>query len=938
MAVNRTASKSLFVNTNFSNKENEPSTMLLLLNAVSEAKNKNIKKANVEFNQSFLETKEKEELFLSKVLELEYQDLEALFLCICGSEKNRRSSKQQEKRGSLKKSSVGDLSFSNSAYENELKLNLQNGSLGRKRSQVSLNEESIQGKNCLRKAYYLRREIMKVDFEEDSIRTMISIHLKAENYYPCVVLLTDILSKPFFEPILISLDDSEKFKMGQICVFVVTNVIQNKSSLSSTDFKTANEHAQLACKLMPNEEKPFELLCKIYRKANETSKALAIAKTFLEEVNKSAEEIIIQKVFCLIDNGDCINALHLIESTLSECEIRNLKEFTILKGFLSFLSEDTAKGMDIFRTYKVDEHRATIVNILEQFHDHDLRFILHKAQTWFQQLLNDFKEIDSDDDMKSDVYEAKRMLMLVSYLLSYKNPDQLSFANLHVDCLVLCGEYELAQAFLVKLVKDYPEERLPMVYLANLRLKLGAYVAATEDFRTLYMMWGMQGLLDDLSNLPIEDRREIARVHRLHGFRFFNRTERFHEAAECFSVAISAIGLSATGLFLSRGFCYIHMNDYNKAIDDFNKCLHADDSIAAALCARAVLYAVTTHVEEAILDFQKAFSIDASACQQCLTKLPMEHALTFGQLIIQYIKQELEETTKHKKTHHHLNDIHSMENISHHIFNIETVKYSEFLCKVFPNNTDYVSTYIEALYVANESSAAHYETNSALNTFPGNPLFVAWKGVFLTQQRKFDDATTYLKDMKTNAEEVLHILSYLDQKMKKNIFDKVTSKARTLADIQKHGEALAYYNIASMLYTKDVASLRGRMECHYKIDETKKWLRDLGKVINLQPTADDICLRAQYYRSQGEELKACEDYIAALAVEEEKTIEIVTINSNGDEIVELFYSCAWCMIEMDKHAEVLRLCNAGLKFDPYHKNLKQLRDKTRSNVSKCVIQ
>ena len=107
MSTSVVSPQGLFVNTSFDGESTEErettATMLLLMNAIAECKNKNIKKASVEFNESYSATYSNDDLFTSKLLELSFQDLEILYQTLCADLKNRRSSKQHEKKGSFKK-------------------------------------------------------------------------------------------------------------------------------------------------------------------------------------------------------------------------------------------------------------------------------------------------------------------------------------------------------------------------------------------------------------------------------------------------------------------------------------------------------------------------------------------------------------------------------------------------------------------------------------------------------------------------------------------------------------------------------------------------------------------------------------------------------------------------------------------------------------------
>ena len=110
----------------------------------------------------------------------------------------------------------------------------------------------------------------------------------------------------------------------------------------------------------------------------------------------------------------------------------------------------------------------------------------------------------------------------------------------------------------------------------------------------------------------------------------------------------------------------------------------------------------------------------------------------------------------------------------------------------------------------------------------------------------------------------------------------------------------------------------------------------MGCILRLEPTIDDYCVRAAHHHAQGEDLNACEDYINALELDHAQTVNLVAMNSNTDGVTHLFYSTALSLGQINKTKSSQRICEAGLMFDPNHKELRQLVDKT--TVNKCTIQ
>lgn len=939
-------SKSLLVNSNINVKESdkeESSTMLLLMNAVAEAKNKNYKKCAVEFNQSLVEAESAEHLLLSKLLELELQDLEILYQALCSGERSRRSSKQQEKKGSFKKKlSVDDGGFSNGAYEGELRSSTSSTSIGRKRSQTSLSGENIPGKSCLRKAYSLAHDMLKSETQNEAFTNIVNIHLKAENYYSCTVYCIEFKEKPIVEKFLCTLDDSQTYKISQVCLFIASKDTRpDNIGHHSFNAKSRLEYSKLAYKLQPNSMKTVETLCKLYRVNNETEKAHSMAKTFLEEIDSKCEAIVLLEIMCLLDKAEYENAKSNLRQALKDND--DGKQLKVVEAILYILEKETNNGIEIITNMGINENKMLLVTTLDLLKLDSLQvFVVQLLAYLTRRMVGGESEITrkEEEEMKT-LNELKSLLSVSGQLLSLKSSDNLQMAKIYIDCLYICGSLDEAQMYLIKLVKENPNDILPMVYLANIRLKAGAYIASTEDFRALLSMYGKSNLERNLENLTFDERKEIARVHRLHGFRYLAREASYKDAAECFTVAICAInGPLAIGLLLSRGYCYMHMNDFDKAAADFKECLSQNDKLASALCARAVLYAITTHVEESLTDFHEAFTSNSISCQQCLPRLPLEHVLIFSQMLIQYVKQGIEGVVDRKNPLYSISEIDNNFNESNENHYKELDKqylsYSHFLCQVFPKNIDYIATYVECLHLRHERTTMQVTIEQAITSFPDETILRAWNCVFLAEQRQLEEAIMQVQNLQADQEQLNRAFFYLSKKTRHHLFDRVFKKAVKSVENSKNEDALNFYNIAHMLNNTDVATIRGRMKCYQVLGETKNWLKDLTKLLQLEPTVQDYCARATYHQKQGEELKACEDFISALELNEQETKEYVIINSNSDDIVRLFQNTAITMVDLNKPKTVTRLCDAGLKFDTSHKGLLQLKE--RSNTNKCCIQ
>ena len=920
----------------------ETSVMLLLQNTTEEARKRNYKKALVEFHQSFKETKNDVDIFLSKLLELKFKELELLFLCLFGCDKNRRSSKQHEKKASnpKKKIAVSDFSFSNNAYELEAAKPVSKGenqsgdhnsqkthSLRIFKDPPNFIDISNQVKDCLRRAFYLVRDLNSSKTREQSLKAILEIHYKVENYYPCAVLFVENRDQKFIDKLIFELDDTRRYKLCQICLLVATNVTQYYRKI---DTLTSLNFCKLACKLSPQDKRANEILCYLYRQNNETENAFSVAKHYLDEIQSNSPSILIQMFLCEIDYGKIDQVLsHLTKLMIEQAE--GFVNYLILRILTLIYSSKVVDGIQMLESLDVNENKDLIKSICDQVRSGFLESIVKEMFTYLK-----LRKEELNPDKRTEDVEV--FFLMISQFLAIKNVHQIKFAKIYVDNLLLCGKNEIATTYLTQLIKLHKDEVLPMLILATLTLKMAAYVAGTEDFRMILNMAGEEKLKTDMQLLSDDEKEEIARVHRLHAFRFLSKDGSYQDAIECFTIAICSIGTKAVGLVLSRGICYMHLNNFDEASKNFDVCLKHEPKTPSAMFARAVVYAVTTHVEEAIKYFKSAFELNPTACKECLIKLPLEHALTFAQLIFQYIKQELERVRVTKKNLYiDANEFDNLKQRNVDGFDIRVTKYSLFLCNAFPGNVDYLCTHIECLYAAKDINYALRQVSIYLSVQPDRYLY-AWKAVLLSFQKRCDEALSEFFQIEKLDDQIRSILLHLPPKERKFLLDLAYQKANSFYGSSQYENAVIFFNVARVLSNNDTKALKGRMKCYQKLGLIDKWLNDLSDIIKFEPNASELQLRAQHYQKEGEDTQACEDYISALKLNEQETIINVTTNSNGDDVINMFYNTAWQMVEYKKPKEVLRLCEAALKFDPKHKGLKQLRERSNSDLQKCVIQ
>ena len=233
-------------------------------------------------------------------------------------------------------------------------------------------------------------------------------------------------------------------------------------------------------------------------------------------------------------------------------------------------------------------------------------------------------------------------------------------------------------------------------------------------------------------------------------------------------------------------------------------------------------------------------------------------------------------------------------------------------------------------------TTAYSAVCNCIKTLPDERIFRVWCCIQLVEQRQIEEAIAQISGVQTLTDQIERVFLYLNQKKKLVMYERVIKKANQEMEKKNYATALNHFNVCVLLCSGNIEALRGRMQCYEKIGEVKKWMKDLSRILQLAPNVADYCLRGQYYQSQGEDMKACDDFISALEISELETRETINVNSNGESVLQLFHNTALVMADLNEPKTVARLCESGLTFDPNHKGLRHLKE--RSNVNKCIIQ
>ena len=765
-----------------------------------------------------------------------------------------------------------------------------------------------------------------ISFHVKAGRTYIALwmllqHFKENSTIPC---LNEIVVQELQETLLHVVRELKEYCVKE------KNADKNSCELQ----ETSSERAIMYCKIanilddVDIESGILQIDC-LYQ-CGKIKEALALGKELLNS-DKQRDEVLLAMSYCSVAEGKYYSAMDDINTAINMTSDRPI--LVCVRGFVSVLAGNVNRGLtDITSASRNDismaisRFRNLKLVDQEKIKDHISQHVMNCLNA---DLLR--KPNDSDDSERLNLgpshhaFENKvHQLRCVCEFLTKVYSRDLSIHLLYVEVLVATQRYGDAQELLVYLIRRVPDDPFPMIHLANLRMRFGAYVAAVQDFRIIMRAIGSAKFAEYIVQLPLEDRQEIARVHRQHGFRFLQDEKAYHDAIECFNVAIIALGGTATGLILVRGFCYTNLGDFELALNDFLSVIEREPDNTAAMIGRAIVYSVFDNETECTKDLSKILKDKKDSALKVLQKVPISCVRVFASLLKNRVQFILDDEKG------------AIDDVKLELGGM----YAEFLYAVFGNSSVYGTLYAQYLLVSGKHEAAMIEVEKVLRTVPDDDVALSQKAFLLAKSSRTQECISVMRALSETKADILEgYLKRLTIRERNELKTNALKEAKDRIEAKENAAAIRWYNLALVIAgKKDLEVLRGRFECFLDDGMLEEALADLSTVIEAKPSYSDYCIRAKLHDSLGKEKQAWNDYIRAIDLDEERTVNLLNEQSIAKHVLCLFCMAANGAFVRERYQEVLRLCDFGLKLDPNHKELKQLRYRTKCVINRCTIQ
>eukprot|EP00794_Sanderia_malayensis_P020602 gene20602-22634_t len=823
--------------------------------------------------------------------------------------------------------------------------------------------------------------LTEIDVFLDSI---IQAHLDANRPYVAVWLSLDCLNEKQQLPRI------KRCVSEQLHAFVLTvisdmlEIIKQKDvqeELSSDLMRGFRErtvrYSKLALCLMgtKDDDKTNLLYLKCLHQNQQISEALKTAQKLLQGSNivtdNRTSEILRIVAYCKIFLSQYEEALDVIDTIAASS--KGCVELWCVRGFALCLADKLEQGIcDVmcactnglsttvlnFRSFKQADQEKIRYNITEYIKEKIASEYTKGCRAQIKEPCN-INSVGCCCNRKSEK-NAQDLVTFCEFLTTLYKGD-LKLHLLFVDVLLRMQRYSEAQKTLVLFIKSVPDDPLPMIHLANIRMRLGAYVAAVDDLRVIMRALGCAKFSTYMTHLCAEDRHDIARVLRKHAFQHLQH-QRYADAIECFNIAIIAIRdvttttTAATGLVLVRAFSFANLGDYELALTDFNTVLDAEPGNFAARLGSAVVYAVLNYDEECVESVSQVLCDDTNLAVQVLEKLSLNCVVRFTSTIESYIRQQLEiyvpDAVAQKP---HGAEIAVEQNQSDDEYDNENDEilnrvgsYIEFLGQLHQKSTEFISLHAQYLIMRGDYEGALEQISLGLRLASDDSRLLSKKGLVKMKMSKLQEAMDIWKEIAVDKDD-----GGRDKKLVKNTIKKLTIDERTeipreavrcadhLCDEANYKEANKYYGLALVAAendSSDIDILRSRFVCLLNDGLVQAALNDISVVIEKKPKYNDYCKRAKLLDDMGKQKAACSDFIMALEMDEENTVAFLVDEALLKHVLCMFCSASSSAFVQEQHQDVLKYCEYGLKLDPNHKGMKQLRYRSKCIMNKCTVQ
>ena len=512
-------------------------------------------------------------------------------------------------------------------------------------------------------------------------------------------------------------------------------------------------------------------------------------------------------------------------------------------------------------------------------------------------------------------------------LLTLAWPQDVASHLLYKDMLMSLGKPDEAQAVLVRLQKNNPEDPAATAHLAAFKMARGKITPSLEDLVAALKAHGEAELRAALVSVEHEQRALIAREAHGEGLKRMRACPDDPDVEGLFTLAVCA---SPCGLgwesYLWRAKLHFRLQNLDAALADCTAALaiarEGGDS-AQVLCWRALVLLRSKKVKTAYLDFLRALLHDSETLERFVGSREAEEK--------QRLLIGLERCTQELFCYY-LRSGNKLKSV--------ILTLCRLLVRLDSASSLYHSDFADAWIINGDYRNAAEELNEAERYSPEN-VSVLSRGS-LVQMILGNVTSSVLKlveiaRLNVKGLEVPFKLFSEEQKQRL-VSESIAHAPLPSADDRR---ALLFHTVAVFASNGQNAQvLRARSQCLERLRCFDQAIGDLSMAIAIGPRqVEDLCARANLHLLNENTMGSCCDFIAAMEMDGAVAKSFISRCAVGKGVVlQHFLKAAEEQLRGRNFPAGLEICAHGLRIDPGNGELAQLKLQLEYSARKCTIQ
>ena len=514
-------------------------------------------------------------------------------------------------------------------------------------------------------------------------------------------------------------------------------------------------------------------------------------------------------------------------------------------------------------------------------------------------------------------------LVTLGNVLTRAFPTDFECHHVFVEILQSLCKMDEAQAILVRLITNNPDDYLATLHLAVLKMRRNRTADALEDICSLLKTIGEEKLASAMLRLTDKDRARLTRESHCEGVQRFNAHLGDATIEGYFSIAIASSPIKALESYVWRAKCRMLKGQLDLAIADLNSVLIKKPNHVEVLCVRGHLFILKNNRKASYNDLLLALLLNSQALKTFILSLPdNQKNLVVG---------TLEDCVQMLFSHYLTQGFRSKF----------ILKLCDLLVQINSDVASYHSLYADGLIIFEEYRKAIEELDITKRLSSEDVSILSRSGLVHMKLNEVEISAAKFRELADIDPEALNFAAKaLNQEQREILSKEAMDKANYHTNVNQNDNALGFFTVAAAAtcdgQLKEI--LRMRSKCYERLRRFPEAIEDLTSVIRSgAPVVGDLVARGNLHLLDENYNGACKDFLVAMETQEVTAMTLISSYPGREVAIKTFLKVA--SAHHKKFADGLRVCLYGLKFDPNNTELKTLKRNFEFGLNnKCFIQ